>query len=287
MKNVYLFIILSFSIVFNAKSQTISITSIVAAGCPTNSDETGLELIEMYVDGTLDVTNIKIEFQFNFASNWVAPGNLGVGEVTDTYLYYVNDTDAFASEFPGVGTPATTGFGTILFSSGGGDKIRLVDTGDNDKVLDIYGIDGQDGENETWNFNLSYAQRKMNTQPSATFIESDWSIQPKSTLFGKGTCWTDQPPLNTTITLPNVLTLSTSDFSEPKLNSSIWYNASSASLQFSKLTGVESFALYSISGKLIMKETIDTQKGEIQLSHLPSGLYFVVVNDHRSYKFLK
>ena len=124
------------------------------------------------------MTDLKIQFQFASATNWVTNNNIGVGEYTDTYLYLVNDVDAFDVNFPGIRTAQNATLGTVLSSVEGGDKIRLVDSSNSDEVIDIFGVDGQNGETSTWNFSNSYVTRNNGSGPNTSFVESEWTITP-------------------------------------------------------------------------------------------------------------
>lgn len=107
-----------------------------------------------------------------FNTNWANNTSIGTGEYTDSYLYIINDETAFDNNFPRIKTATNTTIGTVISSVSGGDKIRFVDTSNEDEVIDIFGIDGQDGENTSWNFSNSYVKRNDNESPSATFTES-------------------------------------------------------------------------------------------------------------------
>ncbi len=222
MKKQLLYSFIALFISVTSYSQSVKITSMIEADCPIG--ETALRLIELYVDGTVDVTNLKIQFQQSANDFWVINNTIGIGEYTDTFLYVVNDTDVFDTEFPGIRTALNTTTGTIISNVEGGDKVRLVDTSNGDAVIDIFGIDGQNGENTSWNFSNSYVKRNNGSGPNTTFTESEWTITPKNSLIFKGTCWSEDP-LNSIITLQsNTLSVSDFDFSEENSKITKAYN---------------------------------------------------------------
>lgn len=154
-KNYFLFTFLLFTLTTIAQSE-IRITTIIEGDCPNivstgETVQTAPSVVELYISRTVDISDIELQSQFSFATFWTANSSIGTGEYTDSYIYVVNDLDAFDREFPGIRTETNTIEGTILTSAGGGDKLRLIDTANNDTVLDIYGVDNTDGSNESWN----------------------------------------------------------------------------------------------------------------------------------------
>jgi len=283
MKKILLNISIILLISLSSYSQSVRITSLIEGDCPTSGD-TAPRVIELYVDGTVNVTDLKIQFQFSYATNWVVNNNIGVGEYTDTFLYVVNDIDAFDNNFPGIRTPENTTIGTILSDVEGGEKIRLVDSSNDNEVVDIFGIDGENGENTTWNFSNSYAKRNDNAGPSSTFIESNWTITPKNTLLFEGVCW-DEPALNTIVGLGS-FTLSTTDFTFNSTKSSVYPNPSSEFIKIDGIVGTETFQIYNILGVNVLNGLTENNK-EIQIKNLKSGIYIIKTETGKVFKFVK
>ncbi len=251
-------LIIALFCITNLFSQNVIITSIIEGNCPTGFGVPSIpapEIIELYVDGSVDVTDLRLQFQFSFQDFWSLSTPIGSGIVSNDFLYVVNSTEAMEREFPGIRNESNTTTSTILFSVGGGDKIRLVDTSNSDEVIDIYGIDGLNGENETWNFNLSYAQRKNNELPSSNFVESQWDIFPKLTLFGKGECW-DEQKLNQTITLQKFTignSLSITDFDSDKLSFHLKNPMEIGDkILIDSIDGLKNISIFSLDGKKII-----------------------------------
>jgi len=277
-----LLIILFLSISFIAFSQSVRITAIVEGDCPTG--DTAPRVIELFVSGTVDVTNLKIQFQFSSATNWVVNNNIGVGNYTNSFLYVVNDITAFDNNFPGIRTATNTTTGTIISNVEGGEKIRLVDSSNNNQVIDIYGIDGQNGENTSWNFSNSYVKRNNNIGPNTTFDELEWTILPKNTLLNKGICW-NELALNTIVDL-QAYTLSTENYNLLKSQIKIYPNPSSLYIELSGLLKEEKYHIYSILGNEVSKGSI-TNFEKVNIQNLNVGIYFIKLENGFTQKFIK
>lgn len=275
------YFLLIFSISLTTFAQSVRITSIVEGDCPSGT--TAPRVIELYVDGTVDVSDLKIQFQTPSNTNWIINNTIGLGEYTDTYLYVVNDVDAFDANFPGVRTPATTSLGVLIGTVEGGEKIRLVDSANNDEVIDIFGFDGQNGENTSWNYSNSYAKRNTNAGPNTTFVESEWTIQPKNSLLFKGICW-NEAELNSIVMLQNYI-LSTEDFNVSKNEIKVYPSPANNYVKVSGLNRAEKFSLYTVLGQEI-KNGLTTNNQEINISNLASGVYFLKTKK-KTFKIIK
>lgn len=282
MKKTLLISLIILLLSLNSYSQNVRITGLVEGDCPTGS--TPPRVIELFVEGTVDVTDIKIQFQFASATNWVVNNSIGVGEYTNTFLYVVNDITAFDNNFPGIRTASNTTIGTIISNVEGGEKIRLVDSSNSDQVIDIFGIDGQNGENTTWNFSNSFVKRKNNVGPSSTFVESEWTITPKNTLLFEGVCWSE-PALNTIVGLQS-FTLSTDQFSLTKNKIKIHPNPSEDYIIIDGLVNEQSFEIYNILGEKVIDGLVDKNK-EIQISNLQNGIYLIKTENGEALRFIK
>ncbi|WP_407556863.1 T9SS type A sorting domain-containing protein [Winogradskyella sp. 4-2091] len=282
MKQKLLFSLLFSILSFLAFAQSVKITTMVEGDCPTG--DVAPRFIELYVDGTVDVTNLKIQYQFASADNWVTNNSIGVGQYTDTYLYFVNDIDAFDVNFSGVRTAQNTTTGTLLSSVEGGDKIRLVDSSNNDQVLDIFGIDGENGETKSWNFSNSYVQRNSDSGPSSTFIESEWNITPKNTLLFAGVCW-GEDPLDTIVTLQSNA-LSVNDLTLSTNRIKCYPNPAKNYIKVSGLTTAENFSMYDILGNQVFKGTLKNNES-LDLSNLTSGIYLLKTENGQTLKIIK
>jgi len=273
MKKQLLLIATLFAFSVQLFSQSIRITTVVDQECPTG--ETSLRFAEVYVDGTVDVSDLKFESQFSFATNWVAPISLGTGNLTDTFFYIVNDEAAFNVEFPGVLTPTTTAVGNVLSSVGGGAKYRISD-GSN-ATVDVFGIDGQNGEMTTWNFDRSYVQRNDGLGPNATFVESNWTIEPQATLNFEGVCWMASP-LNSIVTLGKYMTapLSTDDVNgsfgkDTKISNPV---LAGEALKINTNVSFDKVSVFELNGRHI--EEVQIRDNEIKMNqNISSGMYLL------------
>ena len=254
----------------------------VEGDCPTGS--VAPRFIELYVEGTVDVTDLKIQFQFASATNWVTNNNIGVGEYTDTYLYLVNDIDAFDVNFPGVRTPQNATIGTVLSSVEGGDKVRLVDSSNSDQVIDLFGFDGQNGETTTWNFSNSYVKRNSGSGPNSTFVESEWTITPKNTLLFQGICW-DEDPLDTVVSLQNYA-LSIDDLDFASTDITFYPNPAKSFIKVSGLANEERFVMYNILGTEVLSGILENNK-IIDINELSRGVYLLKIEAGKTIKIIK
>lgn len=282
MKKQLLFSLLALFFYLNSYSQNVRITAMVEGDCPTGS--IAPRVIELYVEGTVDVTNLRIQFQFASAPNWTLNTTIGAGEYTDTFLYLVNDIDAFDENFPDIRTPSNTTFGTIISSVEGGDKVRLVDGSNDDAVIDIFGFDGQNGENTTWNFSNSYVKRNPGSGPSEIFTESEWDIKPKNTLLFEGICW-EEDALNSIVGLQS-FTLSNENFLLNRKKIGIYPNPSSANIQLIGLEITQQYSIYDMSGRQVSKGKA-LPNANIDISTLNSGVYFIKTEQGGVSKFIK
>lgn len=269
-------------ITFSSFSQSVKITTMVEGDCPTGS--VAPRFIELYVEGSVDVTDLQIQFQFASATNWVTNNSIGVGVYTDTYLYLVNDVTAFDDNFPGVRTSENTTLGTVLSSVEGGDKVRLVDAANSDQVIDIFGFDGQNGETESWNFSNSYVKRNTGSGPSSTFTESNWSITPKNTLLFEGVCW-GEGTLDNIVTLQNYA-LSTDDLDLSSTRISYYPNPAKSVIRVSGLDNNERYVMYNILGTKVLNGVLTNDKS-IDVSGLSTGIYLLKIASGHTLKIIK
>ncbi|NRD22529.1 T9SS type A sorting domain-containing protein [Winogradskyella litoriviva] len=283
MKKKLLYSLILSMITLTSFSQSVKITTMVEGDCPTGS--LAPRVIELYVEGTVDVTDLKIQFQFASATNWVTNNNIGVGEYTDTYLYVVNDIDAFDDNFPGVRTPQNTTIGTVLSSVEGGDKVRLVDSSNSNQVIDIYGFDGQNGENASWNFSNSYVKRNSGSGPNSTFVESEWAITPKNTLLFAGICW-DEDPLDTTVALQNYALSIDDDLEIANMSLKYYPNPAKRTIKVTGLETSQNFVMYNILGKEVLRGILENNK-LIDINELSKGVYLLKTENGKTLKIIK
>lgn len=285
MKKNYILLLLIISFL-SVNAQSIRITAIVEGDCPTFPASTAPRVIQVYVDGTLDVSEIEIQHQFSFADFWVANSSIGTGEFTDTFLYLVNDLDAFDREFPNIRTETNTIVVSTISSTDGGDKIRLIDTANDDAVLDVFGNDGVNGEDTTWNYGNSFVKRNVNATASDLFDESEWEIASQNTLVFEGVCW-GESTLNTIVQLTTAILSINDDVFNSEII--VYPNPSSdfVEIKLNNSTSLEEITLTDILGNEILK----TKDSKINISAYPAGIYMLKIKGGNSKtaikKFLK
>lgn len=182
MKKIYFFLFL-FILNFSTFAQSAIITSIIDGTCNSGTHP---RIIEIYIDGTMDVSSLHLQMQRPNLTAWLGTDNIGIGEYSNEFIYIVNDLDYFDAEYPGISTNNKT-IGSVPPYFDGTSKVRIIDS-DNDTVLDMYGIEGEDPTGTTWEYSNSYVQRKSGVFASNTFNEEDWTIYPVGNLDGKGSC---------------------------------------------------------------------------------------------------
>jgi len=177
MKKYYL--LLTMLISFLSVGQGTPIITMIADG-----DEAGgtPKVVEIYAHGTVDFSQFSLEKQANANTNWGATFDLSpLGTVTDGFVYVYKDGDlngqsAFAVNFPSVQTSQALDIGTAsILNINGDDRVRIIETAST-TVIDSYGVDGQDGTDEPWEYKDGYAKRLNGTGPDPVFVEANWEF---------------------------------------------------------------------------------------------------------------
>ena len=256
-------------------SQNVIITSIVEGDCPGSITP---RVVELYVNGTVDVTNLRLQMQFdnNTTDTWTLNTAIGAGSYTNQFLYVEETNAVFNTEFPGVSTPSTLTVATLVNFLRGGDKLRLIDTSNGNSVIDQYGVTNTDGAGTNWEYTNSYVKRKANNGPNPVFTESEWEIFPVGSLSGLGTC-NGGANLNQTVQLQSyTTTLSVNQFSLEKNDFNIYPNPvdDNGILFIKDSSNLDFLIIYDITGAKIKEVQFKNAK-EINLSELSSGVYFI------------
>ncbi|WP_196886071.1 DUF5689 domain-containing protein [Aureivirga sp. CE67] len=167
-------------------AQSALITGFVDSPCPGGSGK----VLELYVDGTIDFTNWKIQKQTNdntgdFGSDIDLSG---LNSKTDEYVYLTNDAAILEQEFA-ISTNVIENGGINM---NGDDRFQIVDGDGN--VIDRFGVDGVDGTGENWEYLDTYLKRNSGTTANGgTFDVNNWTIGELNILDGTGSCQTDPP----------------------------------------------------------------------------------------------
>lgn len=169
---------------FLSFSQTPIITMIADGDCTGGNPK----VLEIYASGTVDFTQYTLQNQTNTSTIWGANQDLSsLGTVTNGFVYIVRDSsdpEIIGNEFPSITASQKLYSNTVNVN--GDDRLRIIKTSD-ETVIDVYGVDGEDGSGKAWEYADGYAKRKNGTAASNTFSTSDW-VFANGDLNGKGTC---------------------------------------------------------------------------------------------------
>lgn len=132
--------------------------------------------IEVHVVTTQDYTGWEVEGQTNAATTWSNiyefSGTLDAGD----YLYLTSTSTTLTTWGWGIGGANEKGViindGSFVYN--GDDRMRIVNA--SDEAVDLFGVDGQDGTGQDWEYTDSYAYRNNNISATTTFDSSNWSF---------------------------------------------------------------------------------------------------------------
>ncbi len=175
--------------------------------------------VEIYVSEDIpDLSIYEIAIASNGASSFGATWSFpSVSAASGDFITIAKDQASFNSYF---------GFNpdyvvSTQMNFNGNDVFGLFENG---LIIDVYGVLGVDGTNETWEYENSFAYRKNGTEPSGDpFVESNWTIPGDGAINGcstNATCGTVIPMGSYAAPLPIELlnfSLSPTD-SQVKLN---------------------------------------------------------------------
>ena len=155
-----------------------------------DGDETGgtPKVIEIYANGTVDFSQYSLQNQNNSSTTWGNTFSLSpLGTITDDFVYIFNEgsnAGIFDLNFPGIqASQKLDATSSSVLSINGDDRVRIVDGSSN--VVDIYGVDGQDGTGTAWEYKDGYAKRNNATGPDTVFNVNNWSFN-NGSLNGHG-----------------------------------------------------------------------------------------------------
>ncbi len=169
----------------------IIITAVVDGTCSQGTPK----MVELYVSGTADFSQYKIQKQPNDNTNWDRGETLtDLGTVTDdyAYVYYDGSQDNFSTEFPSASRKPAMESQQVNIN--GDDRVRIISNDLNQTVMDVFGEEGTDGTGTAWEYTDSWAKRKPGQGPNTTFDVNEWDFGGKDALDRK--CSTsDSTPL--------------------------------------------------------------------------------------------
>ncbi|MBC6996508.1 ExeM/NucH family extracellular endonuclease [Neolewinella lacunae] len=159
----FIFSTLALLLTLTLSAQQVIITGIVD-GTQTNQTP---RAIELYVDGTVDLSGFRIERAANANSFPDATLNLS-GTYTDAFVYLINNDAGFTATFGSSGDFGNRILDNSFVSGNGNDRFRLVQIS-NSAVID------QTGGNSDVNIYLdSYIYRNDNTGPDGGWVAANW-----------------------------------------------------------------------------------------------------------------
>ena len=142
--------------------------------------------IELFVAATGSFEDWTVDLEFNNNTDPLAD-EFGVGHVFDSTIY--NEGDFIYV----TGTPADsilTATSSAIIDAptlniiNGDDRVRISNVAGD--VIDQYGVSGQDGTGEAWEYTGSFAYRNDNTSPTGAFEIGEWTIAPVNSLIANG-----------------------------------------------------------------------------------------------------
>tara|TARA_R100000027_G_scaffold8954_1_gene6458 strand:+ start:19194 stop:19847 length:654 start_codon:yes stop_codon:yes gene_type:complete len=127
--------------------------------------------IELFVGSSGSFEDWTVKIQSNDNTSWSVGFTFDATEYTAGTYIYISST---ASTLEAWNWDVTKGvvISDSSFNQNGDDRVGVYN--DSDVRIDIYGVDGQDGTGEAWEYTDSYAYRDNGTGPSSSFVAGDW-----------------------------------------------------------------------------------------------------------------
>jgi hypothetical protein len=177
MKKITLLVTLLCSALTSA--QEVLITGYVDATC-SNADG---RVLELYVNGTLDLTGWKVQRQSNGGGFTTDIDLSTFGTIANDYIYLTNNAAIFTAEFSITQNILETG----SINSNGDDAFQIVD--DQDAVIDRFGEENVDGTGTAWEHTDSfYLRNDFEAANGGSFNPSNWTFAALDALDGEGLC---------------------------------------------------------------------------------------------------
>ncbi|MDR6300846.1 choice-of-anchor I family protein [Mesonia maritima] len=178
MKNAYLSMVMSFFCLATFAQEAI-ITGYVDSPCPSADGR----VLEIYIDGTIDLTGWKVQRQANGGGFTTDIDLSSLATITDEFIYLTNDQAIFTAEF-GITTNVIE---NSVISSNGDDAFQIIDT--NSNVIDRFGEENVDGSGTAWEHQDTYYLRNTgSTANNGNFDASNWTFGALDALDNEGLC---------------------------------------------------------------------------------------------------
>jgi hypothetical protein len=280
-------------------AQSVVITKVVdgtlaSDGCTGTSGSSSPKFVELYVSGTIDFTNYRIQTESNGAADagaisWNSGFDLTpLGSQIDTFVYLVNGSGTpSASQTFSEMYPALTGSNVIISSGApngnGNDAYRIVITDGATPTPAVVSVVDQFGNpldlpvndySAAWCYQDSYASRNNGVGPNGgTFVSGSFTYGGNAAFVA---------PNNTCAFLSNAIavgsyTLSVSQnaiaglkvYPNPVPNGRLFIETAA--------NAERTVAIYDLLGKNVLNTT--TSNSEINVASLNAGVYIVKITE--------
>jgi hypothetical protein len=240
--------------------------------------------IEIYAKGTVDFSLYKVQNQANGTTVAFADRSIdldALGSKTDEFVYIAISASEFAltvADFAGVdGTEAMLVAGNVAWVSGN-DAVRIVRKSDNE-IIDLYGVEGENGDGKPWDYVKGYAKRINGTTPTGAFTIGDWDIN-RIGFKLLGLCQDpDAAILSSVADLGTYSTVALSVDKNKSTEFSIYPNPASKEVKISTSSAITSFKLIDISGRLVLTKNNLGHNTTINIENLEKGIYIIQFTD--------
>ena len=232
---------------------------------PSIANNKAIEIVNLTAS-TVNLSDYSIQKQHNGGS-WVDDYPLGNANIVpgDVFVIVHADTNnslllAEADKFgpPNIDTSPYR-FGSPL-NFNGNDPIGLFKNGE---LIDIIGEENNSSKHIE---NITYRRKSTITDPSTTFITTQWETFPANTFEGFGNH-------TSTLSTKNIIFESFKMFPNPTNGDSIYFS----------VTEDATIKIFNVLGKTVAASEVTKSKNSINISELTRGIYLVKINSGKQF----
>ena len=232
---------------------------------PSIANNKAIEIVNLTAS-TVNLSDYSIQKQYNGGS-WVDDYPLGNTNIVpgDVFVIVHSDTNnslllAEADKFgpPNIDTSPYR-FGSPL-NFNGNDPIGLFKNGE---LIDIIGEENNSSKHIE---NITYRRKSTITDPSTTFITTQWETFPANTFEGFGNH-------TSTLSTKNIIFESFKMFPNPTNGDSIYFS----------VTEDATIKIFNVLGKTVATSEVTKSKNSINISELTRGIYLVKINSGKQF----
>ena len=232
---------------------------------PSIANNKAIEIVNLTAS-TVNLSDYSIQKQYNGGS-WVDDYPLGNTNIVpgDVFVIVHSDTNnslllAEADKFgpPNIDTSPYR-FGSPL-NFNGNDPIGLFKNGE---LIDIIGEENNSSKHIE---NITYRRKSTITDPSTTFITTQWETFPANTFEGFGNH-------TSTLSTKNIIFESFKMFPNPTNGDSIYFS----------VTEDATIKIFNVLGKTVAASEVTKSKNSINISELTRGIYLVKINSGKQF----